>query len=175
MHEGTDAPPLSASELTELLQRIGAADLSDLMAIWNRHENAEWAGSPEVCRALAKGILGQGEPLLACDVVAQGLTIWPSDVRLRQVQGIALSRTGATERANAVLEQLRQEGESDEETLGNLGRTYKDLATYGPASDREKFLRRAAETYGQAYQGSGGYWPGINAATMNLLVGERDY
>jgi class 3 adenylate cyclase len=175
MHEGSNAPSLSASELTDLLQRIEAADLSELMAIWNRHENTAWARSPEVYRAIAKGVLAQGEPLLACDVVARGLAIWPSDVRLRQVQGITLSRTGATERANAVLEQLRQEGERDEETLGNLGRTYKDLAMSGPASDREKFLRRAAETYGQAYQGSGGYWPGINAATMNLLVGERDY
>jgi class 3 adenylate cyclase len=175
MPDPSDAPPPSALKRTELLERIASADLSELMSIWNGRDSAAWARSPEIYRALAKEILGQGEPLFACDVVAEGLSVWPSDVRLRQLQGLALSRSGATERANAVLEHLRQEGQRDEETLGNLGRTYKDLATHGPTSDRETFLRRAAETYGEAYQRSGGYWTGINAATMNLLVGERDH
>jgi hypothetical protein len=67
---------------------------------------------------------------------------------LRQLQGLALSRSGATERANAVLENLRREQGTGEETLGMLGRTYKDLAATAATRERRKeFLKRAAETY----------------------------
>src|ERR1043166_6185218 len=119
MPERSDAPPPLGSEcVSELLERIKSGDLSDLMSIWNGRDRTAWDGSPEIYRALAKGILGEGEPLFACDVIGEGLTIWPNDVRLRQLQGVALSRSGATERANAGLEQLRKEGQHDEETLG---------------------------------------------------------
>lgn len=145
------------------------------MAIWRARASEEGAGSPAVFRSLGERILAQGEPLLAYDVVTAGLALWPKDVRLRQLQGLALSRSGATERANAVLEELRRESESDEETRGMLGRTYKDLATNASTpAQRKEFLQRAAEIYGEAYQTTGGYWTGINAATMNLLIGEKE-
>ena len=120
-------------------------------------------------------MLAQGEPLLAYDVASEALSTWPNDVRLRQLQGLALARSGATERANAILESLRRAGQTDEETLGMLGRTFKDLAAAAehPAA-RKKFLKRAAEIYSDAYQQSGGYWSGINAATMNLLIGREE-
>jgi class 3 adenylate cyclase len=35
-------------------------------------------------------------------------------------------------------------------------------------------LKRAAETYIQAYEATGGYWTGINAATMSLLIGQTE-
>ena len=96
-------------------------------------------------------------------------------MRLRQLQGLALARSGATERANAVLQKLHAEGQTDEETLGMLGRTFKDLAAAAPKSDqRIQSLRQAAEIYNEAYRASGGYWSGINAATMSLLIGEKD-
>jgi hypothetical protein len=75
-------------------------------------------------RSRAEKLLGQGEPLLAYDLVSEGLTKWPQDVRLRQLQGLALARSGATQRANVVLEKLRNERQADEETLGMLARTF---------------------------------------------------
>ena len=117
----------------------------------------------------------QGEPLLAFDVVREGLSIFPADVRLRQLQGLALARGGATKRANLILEELRSEGEADEETLGMLGRTYKDLAAQARSpSQRASLLKRATGIYAQAYEATGGYWTGINAATMSLLCDEID-
>jgi class 3 adenylate cyclase len=160
--------------IDQVVRRAASADLAELMAIWRGRDHEQWSRAPEVYRALGKGILGQGEPLLAYDVVREGLNIWTSDVRLRQLQGLALARSGATERANDVLAALRRDGQSDEETLGMLGRTYKDLAMHADSAEREKFLRRAAETYAEAYQATGGYWTGINAATMNLLIGEKE-
>src|ERR1043166_4428347 len=156
-----------------LLKRIPTAHLSDLMIMWAARDCEIWHQSPQLYRQLTKRVLAQGEPLLAYDVVAEALNFWPKDVALRQMQGLALSRSGATERANAVLQELSREGSTDEETLGMLGRTYKDLAARAKSPERETLLKRAAEIYGEAYEKTGGYWTGINAATMNLLIGEE--
>ena len=46
---------------------------------------------------------------------------------MRQLQGLSLARSGAVERANRILADLEREGHADEETLGILGQTHKDL------------------------------------------------
>jgi len=163
------------SKIDKVLRSIQSASLAELMSIWRSRVPEEGAGSPALFRCLGERILAQGEPLLAYDVISAGLTTWPKDIRLRQLQGLALARSGATERANAILEDLRREVQTSEETLGMLGRTYKDLARTAASPDaRIQYLKRAAETYGEAYRMSVGYWSGINAATMNLLIGEKD-
>src|ERR1700736_538038 len=128
------------AKIDNLLCAVTSASLSELMSIWRARQAEEWSRSPEIYRSVGERILHQGEPLLAYDVIREGLNIWPSDVRLRQLQGLALARSGAMERANALLESLRNEGQTDEETLGMLGRTYKDLAaTAGLAVERKEF------------------------------------
>ena len=116
-----------AVNIDNVLRSIGSASLGELMSVWRARAHEEGSGSPAVFRCLGERVLAQGEPLLAYDVVSADLGIWPKDVRLRQLQGLALSRSGATERANAVLENLRREEETGEETLGMLGRTHKEL------------------------------------------------
>ena len=150
--------------------------LSQLMSIWRARNVDQWLRSPGKYRSFAEKVLAQGEPLLAYDVVNDALAKWPEDTRLRQLQGLALARSGATERANAALEKLRRAGQADEETLGMLARTYKDLASQtGSRVEEKRFLRRAAEIYLEAYERTGGYWSGINAATMNLLTGRTKH
>jgi class 3 adenylate cyclase/tetratricopeptide (TPR) repeat protein len=164
-----------AANIDKVLRSISSASLAELISIWRARAHEEGSGSSAVFRCLGERVLAQGEPLLAYDVVSAGLEIWPKDVRLRQLQGLALSRSGATERANAILENLRREQGTGEETLGMLGRTYKDLAATAATRERRNgFLKRAAETYTQAYEATGGYWTGINAATMNLLIGQTE-
>ena len=158
-----------------VIDRAASADSKELISIWRAHDAAQWGRTPEIFRTVAERLLAQGEPLLAYDVVAEALALWPNDIRLRQLQGLALARSGATERANAILEELRHESQVDEETLGMLGRTYKDLATAASTpAQRETHLKRAAQIYGEAYQTTAGYWTGVNAATMNLVVGENE-
>ena len=124
---------------------------------------------------VAEERLHEGEPLIAYDTATEALKRSPADVRLRQLQGLALARSGASQRAIEILKQLHQEGQTDEETLGMLGRAHKDLAANAAdASEREIHLRESASTYAQAYAQSGGYWTGINAATMSLLTGDAD-
>ncbi len=129
----------------------------------------------ELFRLVGEKLLKRGEPLLAYDIVSQGLHNFPRDLRLRQLQGLALARSGAAERASRILEELVGEGHADTETLGMLGRTQKDRAARARTpSEAKQFLRRAAATYAQAHAISGDYWTGINAATTALLIGERE-
>jgi hypothetical protein len=134
------------------------------------------------CRHQAERLLRSGEPLLAYNAVQQGLEEWPSDLRLRQLQCLALARSGAVGRANLGLQKLREEGHADGETLGMLARTHKDLAlAAGDAEGRAANLKAAFDLYDEAYRRSSrqgdaaeAYYTGINAATLALLRGDRD-
>jgi adenylate cyclase len=97
------------------------------------------------CRDLAERFLRSGEPLLAYNAVQEGLEKWPTDLRLRQLQSLALARSGAVARANEGLQKLRQEGHVEAETLGLLARTHKDLAaSAGDAEGRRVTSRPRA-------------------------------
>ena len=158
-----------------LLQGLDELNLASLFSLWQSHDPEQWSGSPEIFLTLGQRILRAGEPLLAYDILTEGLKSWPGDVRLRQQQALALARSGATRKANAALTQLYREGNRDEETLGLLARTHKDIwARATKVDEKERQLRLSYEYYSEAYQLSGGYWTGINAATLALLLGEKD-
>jgi class 3 adenylate cyclase len=159
----------------DLANHMKAMNMEALLALWQSHSPDSWEGLPELYRAFGNRLLKLGEPLFAYDVLREGLSLWPADVRLRQLQALALARSGATQRANDILVQLHQEGHSDEETLGVLARTYKDLwAQATDATEREAQLQLAYQFYNEAHERSQGYYSGINAATMALLLGQRE-
>ena len=92
--------------------------------------------------------LRQGEPLLAYNAVQEGLALWPQNLRLRQLKGLATARSGDTERANKLLRELADAGHADAETLGILARTHKDLALRASdAAGRGKHLAAAFGIY----------------------------
>lgn len=112
---------------------------------------------------------------MAYDAASDGLRAFPDHVRLQQLLALALARAGASEPANIRLRQLRDAGHADEETLGMLARTHKDLwASSTDAAARRQHLEQAHRVYLEAHQRSGGYWSGINVATTALLLGRRD-
>ena len=134
----------------------------------------------EPCRRQAERFLRSGEPLLAYNAVQQGLEKWPADLRLRQLQSLALARSGAVARANQGLQKLHEEGHADGETLGLLARTHKDLALSAAGAEaRRAHLKAAFDLYDEAYRRSvrqgdaaEAYYAGINAATLALLSGD---
>ena len=129
----------------------------------------------EEWRQKGEGLLRAGAPIVAYDTLAEGLLVFPGDPRLRQLLALALARTGASNAAIPLLEALRAEGHSDEETIGLLARSYKDLwAQGGTAAERHEHLSRAYSYYAEGYRLSAGIWTGINAATMALLMGRKD-
>ena len=160
---------------TDLAGHMKAMDLEALLTLWQSHTPDSWEGLPELYRALGNRILKLGEPLFAYDVLREGLNMWPTDIRLRQLKALALARSGATQKANDVLVQLHHEGNRDEETLGVLARTYKDLwAQATDESEQQKQLQLAYQFYDEAHERSGGYYSGINAATIALLLNRRE-
>jgi class 3 adenylate cyclase/tetratricopeptide (TPR) repeat protein len=146
-----------------------------LQGLWRAHDPEVWSAHADPYRLLAERLLKLGEPLLAYDVVAEGMKPFPQDLRLRQLLALSLARSGAAGPANIALEKLYEDGYRDEETLGLLARTHKDLAREEPdVSKATSHLGRAYKFYSQGYETTGGYWSGINAATLALLLGQRE-
>src|SRR5690348_16585214 len=181
----TGAPsvhPLQAgvtTESDEITQAIGGLGMRELLEIWNNHATGEWTGSPRMYISVGDRFIKLGEPLVAYDVLSEGLTntarAGNEIVRLRQLQALSLARSGATEQANQRLRQLHDENHLDEETLGMLARTHKDMALQSvDARERERQLNLALNVYSEGYKLSGGYWTGINAATLSLVLGKKD-
>lgn len=160
---------------TATLALIDAVNLPSAIALWLAHDPEEWAQTPEIYRRLGRRVLKLGEPLLAYDILTEGLKNQPADVELRQQVALSLARSGATQRSNAILTQLRAEGHRDEETLAILARTHKDLWTHATAkSERARQLKLAHKFYYESYKLNRGYYSGINAATLALLLGKKE-
>ena len=135
-----------------------------------------------LCASLGERIFRAGEPLMAYDVLAQGLEHWPHDMRLRQLAAVALERSGATRRALEIVTALYEEGHADGETLGILASAHKTLAVRARgAVTRGEHLRKALEHYEHGFRSAVGenrvedaYYTGINASTLSLLRGDAD-
>jgi hypothetical protein len=158
---------------TQLEQRT--LDLHELTGIWRGHSEERWAAHADLYSGLATLLLERGSPLLAHDVLSEGLKYWPRSVRLRQLQGLALARCGSHRRANDILRQLYDEGERSSETVGILARSHKDLAHRAKdAAARRDQLQRAYSLYLEGFRGNGDIYPGINAAAMAVSLDEQD-
>jgi len=111
------------------LELISEPDVSLnlLLMLWNSHDIHHWSLYPKLYSLLAERIIRFGEPLLAYDIIDEGLIYWKDDIRLKQLLALTLVRSKIPQKANDILLQLYSEGDKSEETLGLLARTYKDL------------------------------------------------
>lgn len=126
-------------------------------------------------RARVVAALQAGAPLQAYDLATTALGHFPADVPLRQLLMSALVRSGAPREAQRLAAGLVSEGHADEETLGLLARTYKDLAaSTDDAREARRHLDLALECYQRAFDGSRGAWSGINVATLARLLDRQD-
>ena len=176
--------PIAASQITETalrsepglnLEQIASLNLSAVIAFWQARVPEEWAAISGIYRSVARRVLKLGEPLVAYDILTEALRNKPADVELRQMLALSLARSGATQRANSILTQLRDEGHRDEETLGILARTHKDLWMHATnRTEAHQQLKLAHKFYHEAYKLNGGYYSGINAATLAVLIGKED-
>ncbi len=163
-------------EEKEFLRNPSDFDLKGLQRIWREHGSEDPSPPIDFLEKLAERFLKFGEPLLAYDVVVCGMKNQPGLVRLRQLLGLSLARSGATRGANEVLFWLYREGDRSEETLGLLARTHKDLwAGLPPGKEATEQLEKAHSYYLEAFRrNSGAYWTGINAATTACLLKEKE-
>ena len=172
---------------TSTLDQFNKSDiftLKDLMGIWQLKSGFGRKNGVEFYRNLGEQILRIGEPLLAYDVILEGLSeeMWSDDVRLIQLLGLALARSGATLSANEIFRKLNNQGCNDGETIGLLARTYKDLWEMSPKDKESKsYLKSASKYYLSAFQYAeekklidDGIYNGINAATMFMFRGDKE-
>lgn len=140
-------------------------------------ERALWRQAPEAYPLAAEKLLELGDPILAYNITVEGRDKTagrPDDLRLRQLQGLALARSGATRLAHKELTDLHDDGYRDSETLGLLASAHKDLALQAAGrQDRDHHFRRALKLYHDAWKLHGDPGTGINAATVALLLTER--
>jgi class 3 adenylate cyclase len=123
----------------------------------------------------------EGQFFLACDMAQEALARFPTHVRLWQLAARAYYRTGNIEQARTLLEGLAAQmpaGDGPigppwerhvEETLGLLGRIYKEI---WKRSGEFNAAHRSREMYLQAFARTSSFWAGINAATMSMILGE---
>ncbi len=148
---------------------------AELRQLWEARLPIVWFRGVEIYRRSVDAALKLGEAFLAFDIAEEGLAVFKQDLRLMQLQALALARTGATKRANEMLDQLRLSGHNDEETLGILARTHKDFWLLSTDSrDKAIHLKAAYELYTEAYRRHHGYYSGINAAALGLICGDGD-
>ncbi len=160
--------------ILESLKKSSQLNLKSLQTIRRETINLD-LNYPEIFRILGEHILKLGEPLMAYDILSEGLKKWSNDTRLQQLLALSLARSGATQRANNLLLELVNSSKNDEETLSLLARTHKDLWKQAIVPEEgSKQIALAAERYQQAYQIRKSYYPGINAATMTMLMGDNE-
>ena len=153
----------------------------ELLTRWNGRlePNSTAFSTASAFREFARELLSVGMPLNAVEVTEEACQRWPEDLELMQMHGMALARSGAVDAAAAqladVVHRLNALPNPNlyllEESIGVLARTEKDLAIKSlSVAERQAHMLHALELYQQAYRATGGYWTGINVATLCTLL-----
>jgi len=115
----------------------------------------------------------RGELLLAYDAALQALEAHPGDLWLSHRAVLNLAKAGATTRAEKEYTRLGLDHSLEPDVAALGARIAKDKALAATVDARMALLTRAADLYEAIFRRSGGYYTGINVATLRLLAGER--
>lgn len=104
---------------------------------------------------------------------------FPGSLRVRQLLGLALRRSGQIEEAAYQLSLLREKGHEDPETLGILAAVYADIwedrMAQGDARGAKDALEQSRNLYRDAFRKvPTDTYVGINAASKSAMLGELD-
>jgi len=121
--------------------------------------------------------LEQGAPWEACDAFREAVAAGTPDAELLYWGALAHARSGATHAAHALLDRAQAAGPSTSR-LGEIrslrGRLWKDNYHRAPGrSEALALVERARDEYLAAYALDRDTFPGINAASLSWLLGDR--
>ena len=103
-------------------------DIENVFHIWHNRTNSHWHKKVDIYIAFAERACTNAENILAYDILKEGQSLYPENIRIIQLMGLSLSRLGLQEDARGILENLyKVQNLEDEETLGLLGSIYKDF------------------------------------------------
>src|SRR5215813_8752761 len=121
--------------------------------------------------------LEQGAPWDACDAFREAFATRPPDAELLYWGALAHARSGAIHEAHALLDRAQSADPSTNrlsEIRSLRGRLWKDSFHRAPeVPEATTLLRRARDEYLAAYGLDHDTFPGINAATLSRLLGDR--
>lgn len=131
----------------------------------------------QACERIRKH-LEHGAPWDACDAFREAAGKFGGDAELLYWGALAHARAGATHHAHVLLDQAQAAAGQASERLADIlslrGRLWKDALHRAPAGRRAaEIAERARREYLAAYALQHDPYPGINAATLSLLLGER--
>lgn len=150
--------------------------MDDLIRLWEARSDDDAIGANWYLD-LGVRALAFGHPSFAYDILAYGLRFHPDDAELNYRAALALARAGsfraAMERVDRLLGLIGAGHERYEDTLSLAGRLAKDrYQRLTEPGARRVAAQESAARYASAYGISDDYFPGINAATMNVLGGD---
>ena len=130
-----------------------------------------------VCERIRKH-LERGAPWDACDAFREEITLHPGDADLLYWGALAHARAGAANQAHALLDEAQAAPSPSPERLADIlslrGRLWKDgFHRAQDSTAATKLAERARGEYLAAYALQRDPYPGINAATLSLLLGDR--
>jgi class 3 adenylate cyclase len=143
--------------------------------IWASKEEDLWRQDPYFYIRLGEVADKLGQVMFAHDVFREGMQYFPDNLRLMQLFALSSIKCGFLGKARELLSGLVKKGHQDEETLGILGRVYKDMwLLSGRDSKSSLFLQHSRNLYLRAFKKNRGYYSGINAASLSLMLGDND-
>jgi hypothetical protein len=120
--------------------------------------------------------LARGAPWDACDGFRQAIATNPGDADLLYWGALAHARAGAGARAHALLDEAQKSPHSSSrlaDILSLRGRLWKDAFAHAPEPAAATALaKRARDEYLAAYALAHDPYPGVNAATLAMLLGD---
>jgi class 3 adenylate cyclase/tetratricopeptide (TPR) repeat protein len=141
--------------------------------LWRSRDTAAWSKNPYFYLRLGELADSLGQSMFAHDILQEGLGFLPDQVRLTQLYSLSLIKCGFLLTARDLLTALVNKGHHDEETLGILGRVYKEMwLIEGEGARDHPHLARSRDLYLDAFQRSRGNYSGINAASLSLIMGD---
>lgn len=127
---------------------------------------------PVFASVICEELINTREFDTASNFLDQALASHPNDLRLKQLKGLYLSRTGKLEQAEILLRQLLKQFPSDDETIGILAGVIKKSWQAG-ANDK---FNQWGKLYFKGWKLSKqrNTYLGINAATFSLWSGDHE-
>lgn len=143
--------------------------------LWMSRDDSTWSKETYFYVRLGETADKLGQVMFAHDVFREGLRYFPDHLRLTQLFALASIKCGFIGRAKELLTGLVEKGHKDEETLGILGRVYKDMwLLSGGNLENNAYLQQSRDLYLEAFRRNRGYYSGINAASMSLMLGDDE-
>ncbi|HEY2968299.1 MAG TPA: adenylate/guanylate cyclase domain-containing protein [Casimicrobiaceae bacterium] len=139
--------------------------------------SSDHADSADACKRIRRH-LELGAPWEACDAFREAIATHPGDAELLYWGALAHARAGAGNRAHVLLDDAQKSPQSSSrlaDILSLRGRLWKDAFACDPEHPAATAAaQRARDEYLAAYALARDPYPGVNAATLSMLLGDRD-